>query len=126
MEYTQDWLLRQIEAIGRCIAKLIFKKDTIEYEINDHDNYSQTDMLYKEIQLLIKQNKICEAENLIFKNLDESNIDYLKLAMDFYQDINKLDDEKLEECNFSREEIVEGLYDILAIYKIPFFNQTLI
>ncbi len=125
MGYNQDWLLNQIEAIGRFVAKLVFKKDTIVYEINDHDNYSQTDLLYKEIQLLIKQDEICKSENLLFENLDENNIDYLKLALDFYQTISKLNDEKLEKCNFSREEIAEGLHDILEIYKIPFFDQTL-
>ena len=125
MGYNQDWLLNQIEAIGRFVAKLVFKKDTIVYEINDHDNYSQTDLLYKEIQLLIKQDEICKSENLLFENLDENNIDYLKLALDFYQTISTLNDEKLEKCNFSREEIAEGLHDILEIYKIPFFDQTL-
>lgn len=125
MGYNQDWLLNQIEAIGRFVAKLVFKKDTIVYEINNHDNYSQTDLLYKEIQLLIKQDEICKSENLLFQNLDENNIDYLKLALDFYQTISKLNDEKLEKCNFSREEIAEGLHDILEIYKIPFFDQTL-
>ena len=125
MGYNQDWLINQIEAIGRFVAKLVFKKDTIVYEINDHDNYSQTDLLYKEIQLLIKQDEICKSENLLFENLDENNIDYLKLALDFYQTISTLNDEKLEKCNFSREEIAEGLHDILEIYKIPFFDQTL-
>lgn len=126
MGYTQDYLIREIEAIGRYIAKLVFKKDTIAYEIKNHDNYSQTDILYNEIQLLIKQSKICEGENILFKNLDENNVEYLKLAVAFYQEINKLDDEKLEQCNFSRDEVLEGLHDILGIYKIPFFDQTLL
>ncbi|MPM28942.1 hypothetical protein SDC9_75480 [bioreactor metagenome] len=126
MGYTQDWLIRQIEGIGRCVAKLIFKTSSIEYEIHDKDNYSQADKLYEEIHNLIRQHKICEAENLLFKTLDESNLDYLKVAVDFYQTISKFSENQLEECNFSREEIFEGLQDILKIYNVPISNFDLI
>ncbi|RDY24341.1 hypothetical protein CHF27_003010 [Romboutsia maritimum] len=121
MEYKQDWLLRQIENISRLVASLIFNTSTITYEINDKINLSETDMLYKEISLLLRKNKICEAEDLLFRSLEESNKDYLRLGIDFYQTINELDDDKLKECNFSRKEIMEGLTDLLEIYKVPNF-----
>ena len=40
--------------------------------------------------------------------------------MTFYADINKLSDEELEEHNFSRKEILDGIRDICAIYNIQY------
>ncbi|SCH74772.1 MULTISPECIES: DUF6483 family protein [unclassified Romboutsia] len=119
MGYKQDWLLNQIEDLVRFVAKIIFNKDTITYEIENDSNLTECDLLYKKIKSLLQEDKICESEDLIFKNLDKDNNDYLKLAIDFYSTINKYDDKKLEVYNFSREEIIDGLKDVLNIYNIP-------
>ena len=38
--------------------------------------------------------------------------------MDFYNRLNKLNDEELEMADFTREEIKSGLEDILKLYNI--------
>lgn len=119
MAYKQDWLLNQIEDLVRFIAKIIFNKDTINYEIENDSNLTECDILYKKIKSLLLEDKICESEDLIFKNLDRNNKDYLKLAIDFYSTINKYNDKRLGACNFSREEIIDGLKEVLSIYNIP-------
>lgn len=119
MAYKQDWLLNQIEDLVRFVAKIIFNKDMITYDIDDETNLLESDCLYIKIRELLNNDKVCEGEDLLFKNLDTDNKDYLKIAIDFYNTLNKWDDKKLEECNFSREEIVEGLKEVLEIYNIP-------
>lgn len=119
MGYKQDWVIRQIDNMVRLVSKLIFNKDLIQYEIRNYNNLSETDKIYQEIQKLLKDEKICEAEDLLFENIDKNNEDCLKLSIDFYYNLNELEDEKLEKCNFSRKEIEEGLNEILEIYKIP-------
>lgn len=118
MAIKNDWLLDQIENLALLISKVFFKKYSSTYEIENPINLSSSDLLYKEIQLLLDKGKVCEAENLLFKNLDTSNLKYLEVAVDFYEKLNLLDDEELKKCNFSREELNEGLLEVLIKYNI--------
>ena len=117
--YQQDWLMRQIEMLAQFIAKLTWGKDTAYYEVAKQDDLSETDLLYYEIESLLAQSKICEAENLLYERLDGGNNDYFELAVDFYQKINKLSDKELENANFSREEIHSGLKDVMKMFGLP-------
>lgn len=118
MGIKNDWLLDQIENLTLMIAKVFFKKSTTNYEIENVMKLSKTDLLYKELQKLLQEGKICEAENMLYKSLETSNIKYLEVAIDFYESLNLLDDEELEKCNFSREEVNEGLIEILVKFNI--------
>ncbi len=72
--------------------------------------------------ILLEQGKINEAENLLFENLDTDNKRYMELALDFYERLNNFEDDFLEENNFSREEIEEGLKEIFKKFKVPNFS----
>lgn len=118
MAYQTDSAMRQIEMLTRYLARVVFKKDILSYKIVDLDNLSQTDLLYEKIMRLTNDNNICEAENVLYDMLDTDNQKHFEIAVDFYQTINKLSNNALEECNFSREEINEGLNKILKLYNI--------
>src|SRR5512138_1963104 len=119
MYYEQDWVMRQIEMLAQFIARTVFHKDYIEYEIVDETNLSPSDLLYKKLASLIRGGKICEAEDLLFENLDTKNLEYLRLAVDFYQTVNDLSEAELEAYNFSRQEVREGLEEIMEKFGIP-------
>ncbi|MBC8589752.1 DUF6483 family protein [Wansuia hejianensis] len=120
--YHQDWLMRKIENIVKIIAKIIFKKDDINYQIINQYKYTKTDFLHEEILKLLNSLKIDEAENLLFDNIEVKNLNYLNVAIDFYDRINKLSDEELEKGNFTRKEIESGIKDILEIFQINMPN----
>ena len=40
---------------------------------------------------------------------------FLKIALDFYSEANKMSDEELEAHNFSRDEIYDGIKEICRI-----------
>jgi len=122
MEIEQDWFMRQIHQMAQLIAHVVFQKDIPNYEIVDEENQSQTDLLHSKIKSLVAYMKICEAEDLLFGALDTSDKDYLLLAVDFYQTLNMLSDEELEQANFSREEIRIGLQEILRRFSLPDFG----
>lgn len=113
MRIHQDWLIRQIQLLIHFIARVIFKKEYIDYTVEDTEKVTETDLLYARLIALLKKSAIGEAEDLLFRNFEKDNPRYLELAMDFYQRLNKLSDEELETGNFSREEIQEGVKDIL-------------
>ncbi len=110
--------MRQIEMMVQFITMTVLHKDSIHYEIIDETNLSKTDSLYKELCGLIAKHRICEAENLLYENLNEGNTEYLEMALDFYQTINQMTDDELEKCNFSREEINDGINEMLRRFHI--------
>lgn len=116
--YQQDWIIRQIRNMGQAIAKIIFGKDSMEYELTDETNSERANLLYKELLYLLESLKINEAENLLFEKMEIGDIKYLNIALDFYSRLNQLSDEQLEKGDFTRKEIKMGLEDALEIYGI--------
>lgn len=120
--YHQDWLMRKIETIIQMVAKIIFKKDferdNIQFDIYDESNSVEIHRLYERLIDLINELKINEAENILFVEINNDDLIYIKIAVDFYNRLNKLNDEELERANFTREEIKSGLEDILKLYNI--------
>ena len=53
MGFQDDWMLRQIEMIAHFVAKVVFQKDTVEYEVTDE--LSNTDLLHNKLDKLIKE-----------------------------------------------------------------------
>lgn len=116
MFYQEDWLMRQIQSLVQFIARVVFNKAYIVYEIFDERNLSQTDIIFTHILKLLANFNICAAENMLLANYEQS-ADYLKLSIDFYQRLNDMSDYELESNNFSREEIDDGLKHIMKMSK---------
>ena len=74
------------------------------------------DELYERVQKLISEGEINEAENLLYDNIDSSNLNYLKLVLDFYNKLNALDEDFLEAHDYGKDEILQGLKDIATQY----------
>ena len=116
MLMEKDWFMRQIEMTVQFVAKLVFHKNDIEYEIPDPQQLSGSDRLSLELRELVANGKIGQAEDLLFERMDTGDKRFLELALDFYKRLNDLNDEKLEAGGFTREEINEGLGDVLAAF----------
>lgn len=116
--YQQDWIMRQIRSMTQAIARIIFKKETVEYDITDKTNTEATNWLYKELLNLIENLNINQAENLLFEKLETHDMKYLEIAIDFYERLNELSDEQLKKGDFTREEIKIGLNDVLKLFGI--------
>lgn len=116
--FEQDYIMRMIKDLVKFLAKILFGKDTINYELPDDGRYTENDNLHKKLISLINIGKINEAEDLLFEKLDPKDKKYMELALDFYQRLNNLDGEFLKSNNFSRGEIEEGLRDIAKKFGI--------
>ena len=115
--FQQDYILRQIENLASFLAKVIFNKSSVKYDIIQ-DSSMGTDLLYTILMDMIKKGQINEAENMLFEEIDINNKRYLEVAVDFYSEINTLSDDDLEKYNFSRQEIYEGLKEVTDKYNI--------
>lgn len=123
MFYEQDWVMKQIRLLVRFVARAVFKKDTAEYKELIEESLAGTDLLHKELLQYLSEGRICEAENFLFDNIDNSFKSHLALSLDFYERLNLLSDEELEKGNFSREEIRDGLNNVLQLFGLDFVRD---
>lgn len=111
----QDYITRLISGIIRTILKLVFHNESIkEEDINfENENAAQK---YDQLTQLIEDGKVNEAENVLLDSLDVDDIEQYELALRFYSYLNDKDDEYLDECNYTRKEIVEGIKYVSKMY----------
>ncbi|WP_230397791.1 DUF6483 family protein [Novisyntrophococcus fermenticellae] len=112
MDYEQDYVMRLIKQMMQALAKIIFKK-TNEEEISETILTTGSEG-EKEIDLfhMADNGQINEAENLLYEHLDTSDMSQLRNAFAFYEHINEYQNDFLEEHNYSREEVLEGIKNI--------------
>jgi len=112
IRHEQDFIMRQIQMLMRFVASILFGKDSISEELSAEET-GETGELYTQLKELLSANEICRAEDMLLDNFNHSK-DYLRIATWFYNKLNTLTDEELEASDFSREEIHEGLQNILS------------
>ena len=109
--------MRQIEMLTEAIASLIFNRETaIRYEVRDEIRQAETDVLHLQLRTLLNENKINEAENLLFDMIDPLKTNHLIIAVDFYEKVNKLSDAELKEYDYSKEEVLDGLNRVKELF----------
>ncbi|MBQ8580278.1 MAG: hypothetical protein IJ448_06260 [Oscillospiraceae bacterium] len=123
MSYHQDWLMRQIESITAMLRWLMAGEKThLLTFVEEEDTNSGTNELYLQLQLLVRQGKICQAEDLLFEAMEEPNRQTYEAAVQFYEDLNDFSDSALQQANFSREEIYEGLQEVCRVFGLPYME----
>ena len=118
MGFQDDWVMRQVDMIARFVSQLIFKKQEVTYQITDMNNLTDIDETYLELNDLIEEKKLCEAEDKLFDNVQFSDR-YVELSVDFYQKLNKMTDQQLEDADFGRDEVYDGFIEIMTLLGIP-------
>lgn len=121
MQFSQDWIMRQVQMIAQMLAKILFGKETTDYIIEDEENLNGTDLLYKALSELLTKGEIGKAEDLLFEALENGGKENLEVAVDFYAKLNKYSDKELEERDFSREELEDGLRNAAALFGLENF-----
>lgn len=118
MELEKDYILRMIKDLTKSIAHLILGKSEIEYELPDESEYSRVDTLYVKLIELVNMGQINEAEDLLFDEINPSDMRQFEMAMSFYLYLNDFGDDYLEKNNYSRDEITEGIRSICKEYGV--------
>lgn len=107
MIYQKDWLMRQIENM---IAAIMY---FLNHTSRQRSEIQLSQSLPREIDRFLERGDICGAENWIYENLDDQDIQWLCIAVEFYGKLNSYTDEYLADHNFSRDEIISGLSDVI-------------
>jgi len=67
---------------------------------------------------LVDDGNIDEAENTVYDIIEDCSESSLKTALLFYAHLNEKSDSFLEAHNFSRDEVKQGLKDILSRFGL--------
>lgn len=124
MDFEQDYIMRMIKELIKALGAVLFGKKVFDFPIEESENPT-TDNFYPNLLELANQGNINEAENLLYDQLDTSNITTLQIALSFCEHINDYTDEFLIEHNYTRSEIMEGLKYISSQYGLSQIVETL-
>lgn len=112
-----------IEELGKNFGKLIFNKQEKSSEKINIEQMTSTDLFKIFFNKLVYLSEYNKAENLIFKELEEHNSEEIyDIAVKFYNSLLQKSDLELNNSNFPREEIYQGLND-LKKYNNKFIND---
>lgn len=111
----QDYIMRLISELIRAILKMVFKVDKENEDKMDFGNQQTADK-YEKLLDMINEGKINEAENLLVEGLDAKDLKQYQMALMFYSDLNNRDDDFLEQYDYSRQEISDGIKYVSQMY----------
>lgn len=114
MFYEQDYIMRMIHELVRTLLKLLFHIDSVSDVSQQFDNEVEQAQ-YEQLLRLVDEGKINEAENMLFSVLSNYGKDNYKLALLFYDYLNRFDDDYLNKYDFSRDEIELGIKETAKI-----------
>lgn len=112
MIHKNDFVMRQIQDMVRMLAKIVLGRDTIEYEKKEDIKFSEMSQIYTDLIHMVDNGKINEAENLLFDEIKKDENKCFETALYFYDYLNMFSDSFLEEHNYSREEVKEGVQNL--------------
>jgi len=105
--------MRQIRDLANMLASVLLNKTPSAEIIDEDGTITEDDLLRMRLERLIGERKINEAENLLYAyKYRIAETQFLKSALWFYNEINRLDDAELESADYSRQEIFDGLNDL--------------
>lgn len=115
--FENDYIMRQIKGMAAVLAKLFFGKEDTTY-VPDFARNKQADELYFRLQLLLSENKLSQAEDLLFRTLDKTDTAFLAVGIDYFAKLEKLPIETLNAAGYDEDDLQKGLDDLAALYGL--------
>ncbi|MCH5267842.1 MAG: hypothetical protein J1E62_05795 [Lachnospiraceae bacterium] len=72
------------------------------------------DSLYIKLIKMVDEGALGEAENCLWERMEQGQTEDFQLALDIYSYMNDKDEDFLEEHDFSREEIRDGVQHVMS------------
>ena len=110
MFIQQDWLMRQIEMTVSMVLRLFLRESPQDSALPNEFHQQGTEELAGRLSALL------------FERLDPEDKSIFVTAMDFYRQANALTDEELAAQDFTREELLEGLSQVVKRYGLDLPN----
>lgn len=114
MVEEKDHYMRVVHELVRTLIRLVFRKEIDK----DEEKMVPLEVLeqYKKLTAMIDDGQINEAENLLLDGMEVDSRAYFELTLLFYEKLNAKTDEFLEEHDYSREEVLDGIKYVVDFY----------
>lgn len=115
--FEEDYIMRQIHQILKVLVKVLFNVDseTISSSmIQDRETRETADYLLRKID----SGNINQAENELSELTENRTMNNLLAGIVFYSYLNEKDDDYLENNDFSRDEVEDGMKQLLSEYGL--------
>ena len=118
MVYEQDYILRQIEILTQGIRRVFFGKREKGAAAFAVSGALPGALWYTRVLERLEAGDVNGAENLLFALMDPAEPQGLLAALDFYNRLRRIPEERLLESGFSLAEVEQGLLDAAALYGL--------
>ena len=118
-----DYIMRMINEMIHAVLVLLLGKDSENGEKLELPEVTE-DNTFQKFIAMAGEGQINEAENMLWDLLEDNEIKYFQMALLFYDYLNDLDDDVLEQGDFSREEIADGLARVMKLYGYEDMART--
>ena len=109
----KDYIMRIIKEMVRVLFSLMLGKQYVSVEQEAKNGYEVSGKKLDELLEMIDNGEINEAENLILDSIDYSNKNELATAALFYQYLSEKNEDFLQKNNYSKEEVLDGINQIM-------------
>ena len=105
----KDYIMRIIKEMARVLFSLMLGKQYKSVELPKENKYEVAGKALEEIEKMVDEGFINEAENILLENIDYTSKEEVLAAILFYQYIGEKDSDFLAEHNYSKEEVLDGI-----------------
>ena len=105
----KDYVMRMIREVSRVLFSIIFGKRYTQVEAEIRNKYETAGTPQNALKDLIDRGQIDQAENMLLEDIDYSSKEDIASAVAFYQYLGEKPDDFLEQHDFSRQEVLDGL-----------------
>ena len=127
-DFERDYVMRIIRDMVRFITTIVFGRTEPYVDIEslskaDAGTVPPSVTMYAELMRMVDEGDINGAEDTLYEQLDPTDTGYLEAGLAFYYHLTELSDSRLEECDYSREEVLDGLHELSRTYGIEGLDQ---
>lgn len=112
-EDEKDYIMRVIKEMVRMLFALLFGRKQFSVEQELKSGYEVSGKTLDDLLAMADRGEINEAENMLLEGIDYDNKDELAAAALFYQYLSEKEQGFLLENNYSKEEILDGITDLM-------------
>ncbi|MEG0329056.1 MAG: DUF6483 family protein [Longicatena sp.] len=107
--FENDFIKRQIESMSDMLGKMFLRKEDVEVLEEDALGDDEVKKYFHKIKEQIEAMKYPEAMAILQSDFANGNMEYLKVALYFFDVLNAKSEEELKEGNYSRNSLYNDL-----------------
>lgn len=109
----KDYIMRIIKEMVRMLFSLLFGRRYSAVEIENVNKFEVEGKTLDDLLDMADSGKINEAENILLDGLDYGNKENVAVAALFYQHLSEMDESFLSKNNYSKEEVLDGMKNLV-------------